>query len=241
MPVEGNVLGFKNQTEEDFLCPLCMSIIGNPKETPCCRQIFCEYCLKKSLERTSDCPVCKAHICESRFLAPSKFFLAALNGLTISCKFEACKHPIVYEFREKHQSECVAEVKCEFCQITVMRKELENHHSECVGFLQNQIKIKDEMIKKQAQKIERMRINERIYGRGRRSLSPQVPPGEWERDQDEDSDWGDGERLIVEAQRAMMLNYNQEYNENNYPRLYGQRGVEDDLIEENLSDVMSDI
>lgn len=90
-----------------------------------------------------------------------------------------------------------------------MRKELENHHSECVGFLQNQIKIKDEMIKKQAQerissfkkskkniyfckfklkKIERMRINERIYGRGRRSLSPQVPPGEWERDQDEDSD-----------------------------------------------------
>jgi hypothetical protein len=27
------------------------SIIGNPKETPCCRQIFCEYCLKKSLER----------------------------------------------------------------------------------------------------------------------------------------------------------------------------------------------
>jgi len=39
----------------------------------------------------------------------------------------------------------------------------------------------------------------------------------------------------------MMLNYNQEYNENNYPRLYGQMGVEDDLIEENLSDVMSDI
>ena len=24
MPVEGTVLGFKNQTEEDFLCPLCM-------------------------------------------------------------------------------------------------------------------------------------------------------------------------------------------------------------------------
>ena len=32
-----------------------------------------------------------------------------------------------------------------------MRKELENHHSECVGYLQNQIKLKDEMIKKQAQ------------------------------------------------------------------------------------------
>ena len=53
---------------------------------------------------------------------------------------------------KKHQSECVAEVKCDFCEITVMRKELEKHHSECVGFLQNQIKIKDEMIKKQAQK-----------------------------------------------------------------------------------------
>ena len=37
-------------------------------------------------------------------------------------------------------------------------------------------------------KIERMRINERIYGRGRRSLSPQVPPGGWDRDDDEDSD-----------------------------------------------------
>lgn len=82
-----------------------------------------------------------------------------------------------------------------------MRKELEKHHSECVCFLQNQIKIKDEMIKKQAQerisdsklfknmsfwkselkKIERLRINQRIYGRGRRSLSPQVPPGGWDR------------------------------------------------------------
>ena len=51
----------------------------------------------------------------------------------------------------KHQNECVAEVKCEFCEITIMRKELEKHHSECVGYLQNQIKLKDEMIKKQAQ------------------------------------------------------------------------------------------
>ena len=96
-----------------------------------------------------------------------------------------------------------------------MRKELEKHHSECVGYLQNQIKLKDDMIKKQAQegisplfgitnkqfcdkesgllpnpqkKIERMRINERIYGRGRRSISPQVPPGGWGRDDDDDSD-----------------------------------------------------
>jgi hypothetical protein len=57
--------------------------------------------------RNSDCPVCKSHICESRFLAPSKFFLAALNGLTISCKFEACKKPIVYEFREKENAQII--------------------------------------------------------------------------------------------------------------------------------------
>lgn len=35
--------------------------------------------------------------------------------------------------------------------------------------------------KSELKKIERLRINQRIYGRGRRSLSPQVPPGGWDR------------------------------------------------------------
>ena len=46
----------------------------------------------------------------------------------------------------------------------------------------------------------------------------------------------DAERIIEDARQELLVNYNQEYDENNYPRLYGQRDTGDELIDENGSD-----
>jgi hypothetical protein len=46
----------------------------------------------------------------------------------------------------------------------------------------------------------------------------------------------DAERIIEDARHELLLNYNPEYDGNNYPRLYGQRDAGDELIDENASD-----
>ena len=41
-------------SDDRWLCPICLDIFEDAVETPCCHNLFCEECIK----RTPQCPLC---------------------------------------------------------------------------------------------------------------------------------------------------------------------------------------
>jgi len=41
-------------SDDRWLCPICLDIYDDAVETPCCHNLFCEKCIK----RTPTCPLC---------------------------------------------------------------------------------------------------------------------------------------------------------------------------------------
>ena len=138
----------RNITLEDrLICPICNKIYRNPQECQGCGMIYCEPCLKISLEKNKICPTCQK---ETKFES-SKFMLRRLDDLPpIIMK---CKHVVSLKNRTEHKKNCPDYlVKCEGCSVLLKRYDLLKH--KCLAFLFQEIELLKEENKMMKEEIE---------------------------------------------------------------------------------------
>ena len=66
-------------SDDRWLCPICLDIYEEAVETPCCHNLFCEECIKK----TPTCPLCNLRI--NGQLKPNIPIRRLVNELSVSC------------------------------------------------------------------------------------------------------------------------------------------------------------
>lgn len=111
-------------------CPICLDMIEEAMETPCCHNIFCEKCII----RTEVCPICTAEY--NKFhLTPNIPMRRLINEIVIKCTNEQCEVQCTKANMEKHLESCLYQaVSCPnspSCK-NLIRKDLDEHiNNEC--------------------------------------------------------------------------------------------------------------
>ena len=111
-------------------CPICLDMIEDAMETPCCNNIFCEKCII----RTHVCPICTSEYFH-RQLIPNIPMRRLINEIVTKCKNEGCEVECTRANLPKHLEVCLYEkVSCPnspTCK-SLLRKDLEEHKlTEC--------------------------------------------------------------------------------------------------------------
>ena len=57
-PLKFTYFAASSLSDDRWLCPICLDIYEDAVETPCCHNLFCEECIKK----TPTCPLCNLRI-----------------------------------------------------------------------------------------------------------------------------------------------------------------------------------
>eukprot|EP01113_Clastostelium_recurvatum_P023893 TRINITY_DN28511_c0_g1_i1.p1 TRINITY_DN28511_c0_g1~~TRINITY_DN28511_c0_g1_i1.p1 ORF type:complete len:394 (-),score=11.30 TRINITY_DN28511_c0_g1_i1:33-1214(-) len=76
---------FVKPVDQDLLCPICLSVLADPHDSPC-GHTFCKPCIDKVLARSSPvCPECRSPITASK-ITPTNFRMRSMLGkLTTYC------------------------------------------------------------------------------------------------------------------------------------------------------------
>ena len=96
---EGNTHGIttdrlhNNTLNDHFICPICKKIYWNPQECQECRIVYCEPCLKISLEKDERCPSCR----EGAKFGACNFLLRRLDALQFNCNNLPCSDIMGYK------------------------------------------------------------------------------------------------------------------------------------------------
>ena len=111
-------------------CPICLDMIEDALETPCCHNIFCEKCII----RTDTCPICTSKY-DLYQLTPNIPMRRLINEIVIQCPNEGCEVQCTKANLQKHNETCLfEEVSCPNgqCAKKLLRKDLEEHvEGEC--------------------------------------------------------------------------------------------------------------
>jgi len=83
---------FVNLTEtedQEFECGICFQILKNPLIVGCCRQAFCEQCIKQWLNTSNLCPNDRIQLKADNLLKPPRLVDNLLGKLQIHCDFHS--------------------------------------------------------------------------------------------------------------------------------------------------------
>ena len=134
---------FIDQPPKRSQCPICLLVMRDPQQTPCCGNAFCKACISKIREKNQPCPTCRV---KDFHYFPDKGLQQELYSCKVycTCKFRGChwegelreldlhlnSHPI----RGKEMEGCkFQQVNCCHCQNAHLRGELAEHQNkECV-------------------------------------------------------------------------------------------------------------
>ena len=126
-----SVADFCEEVDDEYLCPICLSLAKEPYLIPCCGQHFCRLCAERLRVDGSTCPMCK-----SSAFAPvkDKFFERKINELRVRCPAngDGCDWTGEYGNLSSHAQTCALQItECEFafagCTIQLARKRLQTH------------------------------------------------------------------------------------------------------------------
>lgn len=121
------------ETNKEFECPLCLSLMRNPMLTSCCGQHFCAECIRTVTSSNQPCPLCN----ERAFVVfLNKHFNRNLLNLKAFCSLQPDGCPwegTVGEFAEHYRYCDYASVTCtNDCGTSTKRKLLAYHcENEC--------------------------------------------------------------------------------------------------------------
>ena len=135
-------------------CPVCHGIFRAPQQLTCCGKVYCETCVKKTLEENNSCPSCRAPRPD---LWPDKRLKQSLSGCRVYCchrgkkaslrgyrsvftRLEDCewvgelgeldKHLNLKPSPGKQLYGCeYAKIECKFCSERFQRKDIDSHQS----------------------------------------------------------------------------------------------------------------
>ena len=134
---------FIDQPPKRSQCPICLLVVRDPQQTPCCGNAFCKACISKTREKDQPCPTCRV---KDFHYFPDKGLQRELYSCKVycTCKFRGChwegelraldlhlnSHPI----RGKEMEGCKFQlVNCCHCQNAHLRGELAEHQNKECG------------------------------------------------------------------------------------------------------------
>ena len=123
---------FVTQPSQDFICPVCLSILQEPFLTTCCGGHFCEACIQKVKKQLKECPLCKKSPLKAVI---DKYFKRQVEQLMVYCPQKECKWTGEFGKVSKHLAtdqlagDCqYVTVKCPLsCGQEILRKLLDSH------------------------------------------------------------------------------------------------------------------
>ena len=131
---EGNTQGIttdrllSNTLNDHLICPICEKIYWNPQECRECGIVYCEPCLKISLEKNERCPSCK----KGAKFGACKSLLRRLDALQFNCNKGQCSDLMGYQDLANHV--CPFDtLNCEIegCTWKGNRNNFLNHTQKC--------------------------------------------------------------------------------------------------------------
>ena len=134
---------FINQPPRRSQCPICLMVVRDPQQTPCCGKAFCKACISKIREKNQPCPTCKA---EDFHYFPDKGLQQELYSSKVYCtnrshgcdwKGELRELDLHLNSQPKHGETMEGckflLLKCCYCHSDCLRGELMEHQNkECV-------------------------------------------------------------------------------------------------------------
>ena len=126
-PAEEDTLQYSSRIRDDrWLCPICLDLLSDPVETPCCHNLFCEKCVRGLVR----CPLCNRYM---ETCAPNIPVRRILDDMVIKCRHQLCDKFYKRRDIEKHEKFCeMALMKCRYSRSCgdIVRKDLETHEAE---------------------------------------------------------------------------------------------------------------
>lgn len=128
--------------KESLLCPLMPHFLRKPLQCPHCHVHFCEKCLRKALENSDKCPLCRLQISDlsSCSCKAAKIVVNLLDSLRVSCENAAkgCERTFLQsesqDFTRHLAEDCgFVEEACGnyLCSFRAIRKEIATHRKNC--------------------------------------------------------------------------------------------------------------
>ena len=76
---------FIEKPPDEFFCPICLSVLKDPRLTSCCGRHFCKSCITRIQEMGQPCPICKVDGLTTLF---DRELRNRINTLTVHCPME---------------------------------------------------------------------------------------------------------------------------------------------------------
>jgi len=124
-PSSGRKIG--GPKEDCWCCPICLDILDEAVETPCCSNLFCQKCIR----RVNSCPVCKSRNFSG--FKPNIPIRRMILELEVPCSNKGCDDVFLNQAKSKHNEVCpYALVVCpnsRKCK-KILRKDFDKHTTE---------------------------------------------------------------------------------------------------------------
>ena len=118
------------QKIEDYICSICLGIVRDPVETPCCGHLFCEWCLNRWYTQKPSCPCCRDTT--EIVIHPSHWHRRFIANLQIHCPLECGWDGCISKFERHDRTECpLKSIQCDSCHDRFLRCDLTKHEGEC--------------------------------------------------------------------------------------------------------------
>ena len=110
------IIGLTEEERLNYICPVCQSILEEPKLMKCCSSLICDKCIQSSLEKKNRCPDCNRRVTYAILLKPSAITLFSLSKLKINCEYKekGCNAVLRYHQISEHLKGC-PHSRCQYC------------------------------------------------------------------------------------------------------------------------------
>ncbi len=128
MALEDEEISFVDKPRYDVKCPVCLEVLEDAYQTPCCGSHICSQCTKE----LKKCPFCRS----SQYCAtPDKFFSRQIQSLQVECfhSKRGCAWTGELRTLKQHVEENCAKnfAKCKHCSFRCAHKAFPQHKQVC--------------------------------------------------------------------------------------------------------------
>jgi hypothetical protein len=128
-----NIVNLTDKQKEEFVCAICLGILNQPLNTPCCLKSFCRECIHRWLEKESKCPVDRRQLYANQLTKCPLILTNLLDTIEVKCDFHAkgCKEILTIKYIKQHTQCCDFNPNklCDICS-AMIGDEIKGH--QCV-------------------------------------------------------------------------------------------------------------
>jgi len=115
-------------------CPICLNIMSDAIDTPCCHECYCRLCLSDWISRNQTCPSCRKELDSAKNCQKNFKINRMINELPIECSNKSCPVPTTRGNIDDHLKTCEFQiVRCPnnpLC-LDIIRKDIAAHSEIC--------------------------------------------------------------------------------------------------------------